>query len=204
MIKNVENMSIRDRFEHLFNVIKSERFLQMKGIGNEVPFFICPFVPSDMVEFQKLTVNLQKKLKQNGINIININLYDLVIKLIKDRGSWEKFINRESEFEKEKLKEMLQSMVDIQKYIAPEIEKLTNNPDIQVVFLTGVGEVFPYIRSHNLLNNLQKSIKTKPLILFFPGKYTHTLENGASLDLFGVFKNDKYYRAFNVYDFTCQ
>jgi len=68
-----------------------------------------------------------------------------------------------------------------------------------VIFLSGVGEVFPYIRSHNVLNNLQSTAKDKPTVMFFPGAYTHSLESGASLDLFGRLHDDKYYRAFNIF-----
>ena len=38
-----------------------------------------------------------------------------------------------------------------------------------------------------------------PAIVPFPGNYTHSLESGASLDLFGRLHDDKYYRAFNIY-----
>jgi hypothetical protein len=55
-----------------------------------------------------------------------------------------------------------------------------------VLFLTGIGEVFPYIRSHNVLNNLQSTPKDKPTVMFFPGEYRHSLEQGASLELFGL------------------
>jgi hypothetical protein len=37
--------------------------------------------------------------------------------------------------------------------------------------------------------------------MFFPGAYTQSLENGASLDLFGLLHDDKYYRAFNIYSY---
>jgi hypothetical protein len=70
-----------------------------------------------------------------------------------------------------------------------------------VLFIAGVGEVFPYIRSHNVLNNLQKAAKLRPTVLFFPGDYSHSIEAGASLDLFGRLRDDKYYRAFNIYDY---
>ena len=69
----------------------------------------------------------------------------------------------------------------------------------EVLFLSGVGEVFPYIRSHNVLNNLQSTAKEKPTVMFFPGAYTHSLESGASLDLFARLHDDKYYRAFNIF-----
>ena len=56
--------------------------------------------------------------------------------------------------------------------------------DFAVLFITGVGEVFPYIRSHNVLNNLQKAAKEQPTIMFFPGQYSQSPEVGASLVLF--------------------
>jgi hypothetical protein len=71
--------------------------------------------------------------------------------------------------------------------------------DFELLFLSGVGEVFPYIRSHNVLNNLQSTAKDKPTLMFFPGAYTHSLESGASLDLFSRFHDDKYHRAFDIF-----
>ena len=62
--------------------------------------------------------------------------------------------------------------------------------------------MFPYIRSHNVLNNLQSVACEKPTVMFFPGVYTHSQESGASLDLFGRLRDDKYYRAFNI--FCCE
>ena len=72
-----------------------------------------------------------------------------------------------------------------------------NNFDL--MFISGVGEVFPYIRSHNILNNLQSTAKDKPTVMFFPGEYTQCKLDGSSLDLFGRLRDDKYYRAFNIY-----
>jgi hypothetical protein len=56
------------------------------------------------------------------------------------------------------------------------------------------------MRSHNVLNNLQAIAKTRPTVLFFPGAFTHSLAQGASLDLFVTLHDDKYYRAFNLFD----
>jgi hypothetical protein len=73
--------------------------------------------------------------------------------------------------------------------------------EFDVLLLSGVGEVYPFIRSHNVLNNLQATAKDKPTIMFFPGSYTHALASGASLDLFGIMHDDKYYRAFNIFNY---
>jgi hypothetical protein len=83
--------------------------------------------------------------------------------------------------------------------LVQEIGKQLNSNDYDVLFLSGVGEVYPYIRSHNVLNNLQSVAKQRPTLMFFPGAYTQSLETGASLDLFGRLNDDKYYRAFNIF-----
>ncbi len=41
-----ETLTSQQRFQHLFTVVSSERFLKMQGLGNEVPFFICPYPPT--------------------------------------------------------------------------------------------------------------------------------------------------------------
>jgi len=81
---------------------------------------------------------------------------------------------------------------------------MEQNKDYEVMFLSGVGEIYPYIRSHTVLNNLQSTAKQQPTILFFPGTYTHSPEIGASLDLFGRLRDDKYYRAFNILHYNVQ
>ena len=97
------------------------------------------------------------------------------------------------------LKEEFQAILDVQNIIAPAIaEKLTTDYDI--LFITGVGEVFPYIRSHNVLNNLQKFAKDKPLVFFFPGEYTMYEDTSSNLKLFSILPDDKYYRATNIYE----
>ncbi len=89
-------------------------------------------------------------------------------------------------------------MLDPEANLVPAIAKKLAANDFDVLFLTGVGAVFPYIRSHNVLNNLQSSAKERPTVIFFPGTYQHCEESGASLNLFGKLHDDKYYRAFDI------
>lgn len=186
-------------YDHLFSVISSENFLKMQGLGNEVPFFICPFRPEESNEMLRLEDQLTKQLQKNGINILAINLYDLSIELLKEREIFDQILEMEQQIDKEQLKELLQGVLDPESHLAPAIAKKLSSTEYDVLFLSGVGEVFPYIRSHNVLNNLQSTAKAKPTVIFFPGAYTHSLESGASLDLFGRLHDDKYYRAFNIY-----
>ncbi|GAA6437131.1 hypothetical protein K150096H7_08830 [[Clostridium] symbiosum] len=67
----------------------------------------------------------------------------------------------------------------------------SETPDDAVVFLTGVGKIFPFVRSHNVLNNLHQVLDKVPVVMFYPGEW-----NGQSLSLFGTINDGNYYRAF--------
>jgi hypothetical protein len=89
-------------------------------------------------------------------------------------------------------------MLDPERHIAPAIRSQISDGDFDILFLTGIGEVFPYIRSHNVLNNLQSIVKDKPMLMFFPGTYEQSDHLGSSLVLFGRLRDDQYYRARNI------
>jgi hypothetical protein len=199
VIPDIGNQPVKDRFQHLLAVISGQRFLQKQGLGNEVPFFICPYKPEESIQMERLQRQLVNQLSQTGVRVLEINLYDLSIEILKDRGIWEQVLEMEASVSKDQLKELLQGVLDPETHLVPAMAAKLSNNEFDVLFLAGVGEVFPYIRSHNVLNNLQSTAKEKPTVMFFPGDYTHSLESGASLDLFGKLHDDKYYRAFNIY-----
>ncbi|MFH2103404.1 MAG: DUF1788 domain-containing protein [Chloroflexota bacterium] len=176
---------LSERYDHLLTTISSQRFLRMEGLGNEVPFFICPFQPHEFEEMSKIYGQLVNQLRNKGIRVLKINLYDLTIELLKKRGVWEKAIEDEQELTKAELKELLQGVLDPEKHLIPAIAQKMEKDEYDVMFITGVGEVFPYIRSHTVLNNLQSVAKEKPTIMFFPGEYNQSIEKGSSLNLFG-------------------
>jgi len=200
MSGEMETGPLPERFEHLLQLIGSERFLLKQGLGNEVPFFICPFNATEAKEMEKLQEQLANQLLQRGVQVLTINLYDLAHEIMVREGDWDWHIEKEPTKNKHDLRGELQSILDIEKVVVPEIAVRMKESQWKVLFLQGIGEVFPYIRSHNVLNNLQKVAKDQPTVMFFPGKYSHSLEKGASLNLFGRLQDDKYYRAFNIYD----
>ncbi|WP_353176987.1 DUF1788 domain-containing protein [Salinisphaera sp. T5B8] len=194
-------MPMQERLQHLFSVVSGQRFLNKQGLGNEVPFFICPHRPEEAVEIERLQRQLVNRLEQAGIRILSINLYDLAVDILKQRDIWDQVLELEPTVSKDQLKELLQGVLDPEAHLVPAIAAKLQSVEFDVLFLSGVGEVFPYIRSHNVLNNLQSTAKDQPTVMFFPGSYTHSLETGASLDLFGRLHDDKYYRAFNIFHY---
>src|SRR3989304_2059934 len=97
------NRPIPERYEHLLATISSKRFLQMQGLGNEVPFFICPFRPQEREEMSNVYRQLINQLKNKGIQVLSINLYDLTIEILKKRGLWEQVLEGEKEMSKVEL-----------------------------------------------------------------------------------------------------
>lgn len=184
--------------EHLFAVLGGQRFLKMEGLGNEVPFFIYPYPPEDALAVAQIKKRVKNKLSHKGIRVREINLYDLSVEILKDRGVWERVLAAEPEQDKADFRELLQGMLDPQLHLAPAIRGKIAGGEFEILFLTGIGEVFPYIRSHNVLNNLQSVVTGKPMLMFFPGRYEQSDTLGSSLVLFGRLKDDQYYRAKNI------
>lgn len=146
-------------------------------------------------------LDLVTRFKHAGITVLDLCLYDLSLGILEERGILEQILEIEADTDKGEIRELLQSVLDPNANLIPKIGEAIEATPHDVIFLSGVGEVYPYIRSHNVLNNLQSTAKDKPTVLFFPGSYTHALATGASLDLFGRLHDDKYYRAFNILNY---
>jgi hypothetical protein len=194
-------LSRKDRLEHLRRVVTSERFLTKQGLGNEVPFFICPFPPEEGLTMEEDRRGFVHQLQNVGIKVLDLSLYDLSLDLLRERGIFDEILRMEPETSKPELLELLQGVLDAEAHLIPRIGQAIEATPHDVIFLSGVGEVYPFIRSHNVLNNLQSTAKDKPTILFFPGNYSHALATGASLELFCLPHDDKYYRAFNIMNY---
>ncbi|WP_020663173.1 DUF1788 domain-containing protein [Amycolatopsis benzoatilytica] len=184
--------------DHLFAVLSGKRFLQMEGLSNEVPFFIYPYPPEDALAVAAAKKRIKNRLSNAGIRVFEVNLYDLSVDLLKERGDWDEVLEVEPSLDKSEFTEMLQSMLNPQLCLAPAIRERLAQVEFEIFFLTGIGEVFPYIRSHNMLNNLQSVVKDKPMLMFFPGRYDQSATLGSSLVLFGRLKDDQYYRAKDI------
>ncbi len=187
----MENIS--SKFKHLLKVISSDDFLQKRSLGGEIPFWVSSFKVEELDEVEKSIKGLKNKLEGKGILVLDLNLYDISMEILtRELGEGEIF-TIEREMGKEEFKSALQSVLDIKAVLMPEIKRRIDASNARVYFITGVARVFPFIRSHNILNNLQNIAKEAPTLMFFPGTYS-----GLSLELFGRLKDDNYYRAFDI------
>lgn len=194
-------LTLAQQEDHLFRVLSSERFLRMEGLGNEVAHFIFDYDPTWALDVAQAKKRIKTKLDtEQGIKVLEIDLYDLCIDLLKQRNVWDRVLAAESSMDKSDFLKMLQNMLDPQIHLAPAIKKRITAESFQILFLSGIGEVFPFVRSHTVLNNLQTVVSDKPMLMFFPGRYEVSATQGSSLVLFSQLKDDSFYRAKRILD----
>ena len=114
-------LSRKERAEHLYRVITSERFLTKQGLGNEVPFFICPFPAGEGLSIVDDRKDLVTRIAHTGTNVLDLNLYDLALDILSERDILEQVLEAEPESEKAEIKELLQGVLDPQAHLIPKI-----------------------------------------------------------------------------------
>ena len=186
--------SLTQRLNEILPKITSTEFLSGKGLGNEIAFYIFDYPPEveirirDHIRF--LMVHIPKK--RSGLKVKHINLFDLVIDHLEDRNLLEKSIQMQKNKGDTALQKALVGVLKPEKLV--KIFAEISQPEEQdLVLISGIGNVWPLVRSHNLLNNLQTVMGRTPLVMFYPGRY-----DGQSLRLFGKVKSNNYYRAFKL------
>jgi len=186
--------SLSSRLDKIIPKIREDKFIHGRGLGNEISFYIFDYEPEQELVVRDYVAHIKKEFGYEGSNrrIIEFDLYKMLIELAKEKNIFGRMFRME---EKEGSEGFFQAITTFAK---PEIFLRRIKEQVQghnVVFLTGVGKVYPIVRSHNILNQLQEVLDKIPIIMFFPGKY-----DGLSLRLFGQFKDDNYYRAFRLVD----
>lgn len=186
--------TLDEKLREIEKVISDENFRKNKGLSNEVGYYIFDYPAEEELKVRNYLENLKRRNTENpqGYELKIYDVYDIMIDLIEEEGLLEDCIEME---ENEGLDYLISAVNDILRidyddnYFNTYIEE--NTPDNSVVFITGVGKIFPFVRSHGILNKLHLIFDRAPVVLFYPGKY-----DGQSLMLFSEFKDDNYYRAF--------
>lgn len=188
-------MDFEDKLNQIEIIIRQPSFLKNRGLGNEVGYFIFDYNPEYEIQVRNKVKYLKGKFNNSSnynFNILEFDLYNIIINILKEKGYLDKTfefeVKKGREFAKKAVTKMLKLSTD-SNLIVNYIKKRTE-PN-SVIFITGVGKAYPFVRSHNVLNNLHQQIDNVPVIMFFPGKYS-----GNDLVLFNTIKDGNYYRAF--------
>jgi hypothetical protein len=191
-----------DTIERLFSILRHPDFLSMKGLSGEVPIFIHTYEATEEDVAQKTAHALTTRLNNDGIVCAHIDLFDLVLEQLESEGRLNRIIEREPQLGKEKLFEMMTGLTDPETRLVPRLMQWLETAGAELSILTGVGRVYPYLRTHTILDSLQPAMMRQPIVMFFPGHYTQEQGIGSQLRLFGTMPAPllyrPYYRAFNL------
>jgi hypothetical protein len=185
---------LNERLNQILPRITSDAFLSGSGIGNEIAFYIFDYPPEDELRIRDYLRTLLEHIPKQkyGLRVKHIDLFDFVIAYLKSRNLLDKAMQMQREKGDEALKKALAGPLHETKMSGLFAEAA--QPDQHdLVIVSGVGSVWPLLRSHTLLNNLQSVMGATPLVMFYPGRY-----DGQSLRLFGKLRSNNYYRAFRL------
>lgn len=191
--------SISDRLEIFDKTIKSEGFLMNKGLGNEVGYYIFDYNPRDehLVREHINDLEIKNSPATDGYTLQVFNLYQIMMDYILMEGymdvitQWEKKhgimfvatrINRLL-----KMEEFDDSEMYFTNYIQSHVK------EDSVVILTGIGELYPLVRAHSILNKMHLVYTKRPVVMIYPGEY-----NRLKLTILDTNRDANYYRAFRI------
>jgi hypothetical protein len=191
-----------DTVETLYLKLRKPDFLAMKGLSGEVPIFIHAYEATDEDAARQTAAALGTRLRHDGIACANIDLFDLVLEQLDEEGRLSRILEKEPQLGKTKLFETMANLTDAKTRLVPRLMQRLEAEDAKLSILTGVGRVYPFLRTHTILDSLQPAMMRQPVVMFFPGHYTQEQGIGSQLRLFGSLPAPllyrPYYRAFNL------
>jgi len=188
-----------DTFERLFDKCREPAFLNSENIGNEIPFYIIPYQPEEEKDVAKQIGLVVKRLKEANINVLRLDLFVLCIDLLKEQELLEDVFVLEKEEDPAFFLDAFDSALN-DVIVTDAIQERIKEAGPDVVFIEGIGKIYPFKKIHPLINSMHSKTEGKPIVFFYPGMY-----DGNAFQLFGLrdgnggelFKSN-YYRAYNL------
>ena len=185
---------LHERFNQVLERLLEERLLRGDGLGNELGFHIFEYPPEAELLVRERIDALVRDLtrRRPDLRVRHVALFDLVVDHLAERNLLDKAIRLQKDKGDAALRSALAGPLAAPK-LASVFGQVVEPREQDLVLVSGVGGVYPMLRSHSLLNNLQAVVGQTPLVMFFPGRY-----DGQSLRLFDLLSDGHYYRAFQL------
>ena len=187
-------ISFKNRLDKILDRLISDELLTNKGLGNEIGFYIFDYPPEFELKMREHIQFLIRQLpkRKPDIKFIHINLFELVIGYLKQRKLLDRAIKIQLTQGNQKFLKAIKGALSADKIAKAFIAEADPEKN-DIVLVSGIGSLYPMLRSHNLLNNLHALMENIPLVMFYPGTYS-----GQGLRLFGKLREVNYYRAFQL------
>ena len=182
--------NIKQELDKIKSRISDENFLANKGLSNEVGIHVFKYAP----QFELIVRDFVQRLTSmpsDKYRVIERDMYQIFLEILEEK----RVLDSVAALEEKKGKDYL--LAQLQKTATPEafLAKMKYEPHERgdVLFLTGIGKAYPFMRSHKMLDSMQQMFSDIPIVMFYPGEF-----NGQNIILFEKFHDGNYYRAFNL------
>lgn len=183
---------LKERLDMLRELIQTPDFLEGKGLSNEVNIRIFCYDPAEEMTVQHFLNQITTDQMLN-CHLIECNLYRIFLDICNDLDILDSIPEMEESEGSAFVLEQLHSAVGEDEFIS-KMQELTGSACTgDVLLLTGVGDVFPFMRVHKMLEAMQPYFSEVPILVMYPGTF-----DGSSVKLFDKLTPNPYYRAFNV------
>jgi hypothetical protein len=188
---------LKKKFQDLRDKIQSQSFQENRGLSNEVGYYIFDYDPQKemYVRGEIGDIVRQTTVATVGVNVQVFNLYDIMLDIVDKFGYRQGFIDLEKSGGMTQVIDWMNNILEMNEehnLIVHYIGDHLNKDGPTILFITGVGQVYPIIRAHKVLNTMTQVIDQIPVMMFYPGNY-----NSVRLQAFGELQEDNYYRAFH-------
>lgn len=185
---------LTERLNRILPKLLSDELLSGSGLGNEIGFYVFDYPAEDELQVREHIQFLLEHLPMSkpGLRVKHVNLFDLVIDHLKSRKLLDRAIEMQRTQGDEAVFKALSAPLHVSR-LGQVFADAAQPAQHDLVLVSGVGSVWPLLRSHALLNNLHPMMGNTPLVMFYPGKYDQL-----TLQLFGILPGKNYYRAFKL------
>ncbi len=188
--------TLNERLDLIKPKILAPEFRKGKGLGNEINFWIFDYAPQDEMAVRQHIDYLHANInaERDDIRIVVYDLFEIMLRHLEDKKYLDKVLQMEAAKGSERIMSPIKKTLRLTLPDDVVVSTIAENVDSvrDIIFISGVGKAWPFIRSHTVLNNLHSRIEGTPVVMFFPGEYT------SELRLFGEIRDDNYYRAFRL------
>ncbi|MDR0854597.1 MAG: DUF1788 domain-containing protein [Clostridiales Family XIII bacterium] len=201
-------MDTEKRLNQMESMIEDTAFRHNRGLSNEVGYYIFDYPPKDELIIRDYIKRLQGKATTEGtlgFSLEVFDLYDMVLDILEEKQFLEQCFKFEEKQGMDRIVRAVGNMLKLSDNTGLIVEKIRSRLAEReedatvkfetVIFITGIGKIYPVLRSHKVLNNLHQAIDDIPVVMFYPGRYDEQ-----KLMLFGTLQDDNYYRAFRLVD----
>lgn len=181
---------IKQELDKIKARISDANFLANKGLSNEVGIHVFKYAP----QYELIVRDYIERLvntPSDDFRVIEKDMYKILLEILEEKRVLDTVAGVEEKKGKDYLLAQLQKVATQEAFLTKMKYEPHQHGD--VLFLTGIGKVYPFMRSHKMLDSMQLTFSDIPIVMFYPGEF-----NGQSLILFEKFHDGNYYRAFNL------